>query len=100
MTADPAAVRKRGRPAAASQEDVIAAAMHLYLHGRRIDVQAIAAQLGLGRTTIYRWFGSREGLIGEVLVRAADAHARAGAIRNSPGTSTRIAYWNVASPSK
>jgi AcrR family transcriptional regulator len=56
--------------------------MHRYLRGRRIDVQAIAAELGLGRTTVYRWFGSREGLIGEVLVRAAapllkDARAKA-----------------------
>jgi AcrR family transcriptional regulator len=63
---------RRGRPAAASREDVLAAAMYRYLRGRRIDVQAIAAELGLGRTTIYRWFGSREGLIGEVLNRAYD----------------------------
>jgi AcrR family transcriptional regulator len=66
-------VTRRGRPAAASREDVVALAMHRYLRGRRIDVQAIAAELGLGRSTIYRWFGSREGLIGEVLVRAADS---------------------------
>ena len=39
---------------------------------QRIDVQALAAELGLGRTTIYRWFGSREGLVGEVVVRAAE----------------------------
>ena len=63
---------RRGRPAAASREDVLAAAMHRYLRGQRIDVQAIAAELGLGRTTIYRWFGSREGLIGEVLNLAYD----------------------------
>jgi AcrR family transcriptional regulator len=63
---------RRGRPPAASREDVLAAAMHRYLRGRRIDVQAIAAELGLGRTTIYQWFGSREGLIGEVLNQAAD----------------------------
>lgn len=63
---------RRGRPAAASREDVLEAASYRYLRGRRVDVQAIAAELGLGRTTIYRWFGSREGLIGEVLVRAAD----------------------------
>jgi AcrR family transcriptional regulator len=53
--------------------------MHRYLRGRRIDVQAIAAELGLGRATIYRWFGSREGLIGQVLIQAADPlldHAR------------------------
>jgi AcrR family transcriptional regulator len=46
--------------------------MHRYLRGRRIDIQAIAAELGLGRPTIYRWFGSREDLIGEVLIQAAD----------------------------
>ena len=46
--------------------------MRRYLCGDRIDVQAIATELGLGRTTIYRWFGSREGLIGEVLAAAAD----------------------------
>jgi len=74
--------RSRGRPAAASREDVLALAMHRYLRGRRIDVQAIASELGLGRTTIYRWFGSRDELIGEVLVRAAEPlleQARAGA---------------------
>jgi AcrR family transcriptional regulator len=63
--------RRRGRPAAASRDDVLRAAMRQYLGGERVDVQAIAAQLGLGRTTVYRWFGSREQLIGEVLVRAA-----------------------------
>jgi AcrR family transcriptional regulator len=45
--------------------------MRRYLSGERVDVQAIATQLGLGRTTVYRWFGSREQLIGEVLLRAA-----------------------------
>jgi AcrR family transcriptional regulator len=74
--------RPRGRPAAASRDDVLRNAMHRYLHGERIDVQAIAADLGLGRATIYRWFGTREELIGEVLARAAEpllAEARAGA---------------------
>jgi len=46
--------------------------MDRYLRGERIDVQAIATEVGLGRTTIYRWFGSREALIGEVLAAAAD----------------------------
>lgn len=74
--------RPRGRPPAATRDEVLAAAMHRYLRGRRVDVQEIAAELGLGRTTIYRWFGSREELIGEVLVRAAEPlleAARAGA---------------------
>jgi AcrR family transcriptional regulator len=64
-------VRPRGRPAAATREEVIGAAMGQYVRGHRIDVQAIAVELGLGRATIYRWFGSREELIGEVLARRA-----------------------------
>ena len=63
---------RRGRRPAASREDVLEAALARYLHGQRVDVQAIATELGLGRTTIYRWFGSREGLIGEVIVLAGE----------------------------
>jgi AcrR family transcriptional regulator len=63
---------RRGRPAGASRAQVLALATHRYLRGRRVDVQEIAADLGLGRTTIYRWFGSRDGLLGEVIWRAAE----------------------------
>jgi AcrR family transcriptional regulator len=63
---------RRGRPPAASREDVLQAALYRYLRGGRIDVQAIASELGLGRTTLYRWFGSREGLVGETVARAAE----------------------------
>lgn len=82
MPVAPAPPPRRGRPAAATREDVLDAALQRYLRGRRIDVRAIANELGLGRTTIYRWFGSREGLIGEVLVLAGaplfdGAHAAA-----------------------
>jgi len=65
-------VRGRGRPAAASREDVIDAGLYRYLRGRRVDVQAIAGELGLGRATIYRWFGSRDRLLGEVIIRATE----------------------------
>ena len=61
---------------------MLALAMERYVRGQRIDVHAIAGELGLGRTTIYRWFGSRDDLIGEVLVRAGEPlleRARAGA---------------------
>src|SRR2546430_17374507 len=64
--------RSRGRRPAASRADVLAAAVYRYLRGSRVDVQAIASELGLGRTTIYRWFGSRDELIGEVIARAAE----------------------------
>jgi AcrR family transcriptional regulator len=80
MASDQPATRGRGRPAAASRDEVLRAGLHRYLRGRRVDVQAIAAELGLGRATVYRWFGSREKLIGEVVIAATEpvlAKARA-----------------------
>jgi AcrR family transcriptional regulator len=64
--------RKRGPAPGATREEVLALARAHWLDCRRIDVQAIAAECGVGRATVYRWFGSRETLLGEVLVRAAD----------------------------
>ena len=67
-----ATLSPRGRPPAASRDDVLEAALHRYLRGLRVDVQAIAAELGIGRTTVYRWFGSRDDLLGAVLAAAVD----------------------------
>jgi AcrR family transcriptional regulator len=63
---DATAVR-RGRPATASRDDVLRLAREQYLEGRRLDLTVIARQLGLGRATIYRWFGSRERLLGQIV---------------------------------
>jgi AcrR family transcriptional regulator len=94
------ATRQRGRPAAASREDVLDAGLYRYLRGRRVDVQAIAAELGLGRATIYRWFGSREKLLGEVIIRATEpvlARARAGlAGKGGPGLLDTFDRFNRA----
>jgi AcrR family transcriptional regulator len=93
-------VRGRGRPAAASREDVIDAGLYRYLRGRRVDVQAIAGELGLGRATIYRWFGSREKLLGEVIIRATEpvlAEARKGrAGKGGPGLLDTFDRFNRA----
>jgi AcrR family transcriptional regulator len=48
---------------------VLAVVTQLYLEGQRVDITVVAARLGLGRATIYRWFGSREALLGEVVAR-------------------------------
>lgn len=54
------------------------AARAQYLAGERVDVTIVAQSLGLGRATIYRWFGSRERLLGEVIAEElADLIARA-----------------------
>ena len=58
---------KRGRPSAASRSDVIRAVSEQYLRGERVDVTVVARRLGVSRATIYRWFGSRERLLGEVI---------------------------------
>lgn len=38
-----------------------------FLAGRRVDMQQLAAELSVSRATLYRWCGSREQLIGEVI---------------------------------
>jgi AcrR family transcriptional regulator len=75
---------KRGRPATASRADVLELASAQYRGGERVDLTVIAGRLGLGRATIYRWFGSREELLGEVIARELEllmARKRAGVRR-------------------
>jgi len=71
MTA--ATARRRGRPPTASHADVLRAARAQYLAGQRVDLTIVARSLGLGRATIYRWFGSRERLLGEVIATELEA---------------------------
>lgn len=58
---------RRGRPATASRQDVVRVVRAQYLAGQRVDVTIVARELGVGRATIYRWFGSRDRLLGEVI---------------------------------
>ncbi|CRK56535.1 Transcriptional regulator, TetR family [Alloactinosynnema sp. L-07] len=68
MKTTSAARRPVGRPAAATREQVLTAARTAFVEGRRIEVRAIAAEFGASRATMYRWFGSREGLLAEVVL--------------------------------
>ena len=43
-----------------------------YLNGERVDVQAIARELGLGRVTMHRWFQTRERLLGEAIAEISE----------------------------
>jgi AcrR family transcriptional regulator len=65
-----------GRAPAASREAVLAVAKASYLAGKRVDVQATARELGLGRVTMYRWFQTREGLLGEAIAEIAEERLR------------------------
>jgi AcrR family transcriptional regulator len=65
--------RRTGRPSAAERDALLAAANADFAAGRRIDQRALADRLGLSRTTIYRWFGTREELIGIIVANGAEA---------------------------
>lgn len=47
--------------------DAFAAARRRFASGERIDMRGLADELGVNRVTLYRWVGSREQLITEVL---------------------------------
>ncbi|MGA6165233.1 QsdR family transcriptional regulator [Amycolatopsis magusensis] len=61
--------------------DAFTLARQWFLDGRRIDMQELAAELKVGRATLFRWVGNREQLLGEVIwsitERAFDRHNRA-----------------------
>ena len=71
----------------ATPEEVLELARERWVESGRIDMGALAAELGIGRATLYRWVGSRERLIGEVLwtfAEAAMARARVRARGSGP----------------
>ena len=47
--------------------DAFRLAKEWFLAGRRVDMQQLAAELGVSRATLYRWCGSREQVFGEVI---------------------------------
>jgi AcrR family transcriptional regulator len=56
--------------------DALDAARRHWLAGERLDMGALARELGISRATLYTWVGSRERLIGEVLWSFAEAGLR------------------------
>jgi AcrR family transcriptional regulator len=77
------ATGRPGRPAASTRQAALALATKRFIAGERVDVQAIARELGLSRATMHRWFQTRELLLGEVL--GVLAEARLIAIRGEIG---------------
>ena len=48
-------------------DDALDLARTTWMLGERLDMRALAGRLGIGRVTPYRWFGSRELLLVEVV---------------------------------
>jgi AcrR family transcriptional regulator len=65
---------------------IFVAALHTFLEMRRVDMRGLAAELGMGRSSLYRKVGSRDQLLGAVLwyltrrtiVRAVEASSGLG----------------------
>jgi AcrR family transcriptional regulator len=47
--------------------DALREAQRVFQAGQRVDMQSLARTLGVDRATLYRWVGSREQLLAEVL---------------------------------
>ena len=58
--------------AKATPASAFAAAQRTFLTGQRLDMQALAAQLGVSSATLYRWCGQREQLLGEIIGSLSD----------------------------
>ncbi len=60
---EPIPIFRRAQP-----RDGLDIAKATFLNGDRVDMGMLATQLATSRSTLYRWFGSREQLLEEVLV--------------------------------
>lgn len=93
------------------------AARHRFIGGERIDMTALAAELGVDRTSLFRWVGNRDALLGEILwslavptFDAADAATHAHGADRVEGALTRFVHdlitadsfraWITREPSK
>ncbi|BDZ50344.1 hypothetical protein GCM10025867_25850 [Frondihabitans sucicola] len=47
-------------------------ARRTFLAGERVDMNVLAAQLGVDRTSLFRWLGNRDALVSEVLWSLAE----------------------------
>lgn len=69
---EPIPVFRRAQP-----QDGLNIAKATFLNGERVDMGTLATQLATSRSTLYRWFGSREQLLEAVLVELAQEFSAA-----------------------
>lgn len=82
--------------------DALRQARKTFLAGERVDMQALARTLAVDRVTLYRWVGSREQLLTEVLwslleptlARSRETHCHSGP-PDTPGRSPAAAVINA-----
>jgi len=70
------ALASDGAAARPTPLDALRLARRRWLAGERLDMGALAKELGISRATLYSWVGSRERLIGEVIWSFAEEGIR------------------------
>jgi AcrR family transcriptional regulator len=53
-------------------EHALQVATEMFLAGERVDLVRLSARVGVGRTTMHRWVGDRERLLGRVVADLTD----------------------------
>jgi AcrR family transcriptional regulator len=77
MSSEPVAPTPKGAgEAPAVPPEVLRLARRRLAAGERLEMSSLAADLGVNRVTLYRWVGSRERLLVEVLWSMADSALR------------------------
>ncbi len=78
-----------------TRDDAFEAALQWFLDGRRVDMRALAGHLDVARSTLYRWFTTREALLGDIAWRImGDTIARIEA-REPAGADPRTHFLRV-----
>ena len=78
-------------PVRATPLDLYQLARRDWLAGERIDIGSLAAQLNIGRATAFRWVGSRDLLLSEILWSLCDELMTATAARQHGRGAQRVA---------
>jgi AcrR family transcriptional regulator len=72
--------------------DLHSLARHWFINAKRIELQKLAIELGISRATAYRWAGSAEQLIGDVLASLVDDTFKQIAGRTESTGSERVLF--------
>ena len=77
-------------PPRPTARDAIRLARRAFLEGRRLDMRALAAEVGVNRVTLYRWVGSRDQLLSEIMWTQAQRYFEFQLAEIHPGTGSRV----------
>jgi AcrR family transcriptional regulator len=80
-------------PARPTALDALREAQDMFQAGQRVDMRSLAGKLGVDRATLYRWVGSREHLLAEVLWNLMASTVRR--LRESSGAARRPAAADI-----